>query len=41
MAASNLLKVTSLKRFMKGTLISSFRTAPCTKPATSKTTTVI
>ena len=39
MAASNLLKVTALKNFMKGTLNSSFRTAPCIKPSTSKTPT--
>ena len=41
MAASDPLKVTSSKRFMQGTLISSFRTAPYTKTSTSKTTTEI
>ena len=39
MAATNLLKVTALKNFMKGTLNSSFRTAPSIKPSTSKTAT--
>ena len=38
MAVSDPLKVTSSKRFMQGTLISSFRTAPYTKTSTSKTT---
>ena len=37
-AASDLLKVISLKRFMQGILISSFCTTPCTKPSTRKTT---
>ena len=41
MAVSDPLKVTSSKRFMQGTLISSFRTAPYTKTSTSKTTTEI
>ena len=41
MAVSDPLKVTSSKRFMQGTLISSFRTAPYTKTSTSKTTTGI
>ena len=41
MAASNLLKVTALKRLMKGTLINSFRTVPCTQPSASKATTEI
>ena len=41
MAASDPLKVTSSKRFMQGTLISFFRTAPYTKTSTSKTTTEI
>ena len=37
-AASDLVRVTALKRFMKGRTISSFCRAPCTKPLTSKTT---
>ena len=41
MAVSDPLKVTSSKRFMQGTLISFFRTAPYTKTSTSKTTTEI
>ena len=41
MAVSDALKVTSSKRFMQGTLISFFRTAPYTKTSTSKTTTEI